>query len=120
MGATILGDIIYISKDLDKKLTRGERRIVYAHELGHYIHKDRLLLTCVILLFFWCPAIINRFKRWCEIRADRYAIDNTRDLVSFRTLMDKLEHNNTDHLTKEQRLKMAEKYERMLCLKYGN
>ena len=107
MGATIVGDTIFIDSALDRQLTKGERRVVLAHELGHYRAKDRLLLLPVVILFFWCPVIVNAFKRWLERRADRYALDTTKDYASFISLMDKLQHNNSTHPSKYDRILMA-------------
>jgi len=105
MGATVVGNTIYISKDL--KLTPSERRVVIAHELGHCYFKHRLILLPVVLLFFWYPAIINAVKRYLEIQADLYALDKTKDYASFVSLMDKLQHNKSNHPTKEARVRLA-------------
>lgn len=108
MGATVFKDTIYVSKTLDKQLTGRERKVLLAHEVAHYLHKDRILLIPIVLLFFWCPLVIHGFKRWCELRADEWAIRKTKDILAFITLMGKLTHGGKDHPSKERRIRLAE------------
>lgn len=107
MGATIIGNMLYIDKKLDDKLSSGERRVLIAHELGHYLEAHKFFLSIVVIFFFWCPALVNTFKRWLEYRADFYALKITKDYASFISLMDKLEHNNNTHPAKSERILMA-------------
>lgn len=107
MGATIVGNKIWTSKDLYNRITDREFKVVLAHEVGHYKQKHRLFLIPVVLLFWWCPFIINSFKRFLERQADLYAIKMTKDIDAFITLLEKLSHDKATHPTKEARLKMA-------------
>jgi Zn-dependent protease with chaperone function len=108
MGATFAGNTIYISKDLAEKLNKQERRVLLAHELGHILYKDKAFLYIVVALFFWCPAVVNRFKRLLERRADSFALSATKDIDSFISLMDKLTHDKPTHPTKQERVQFAE------------
>ena len=98
---------IYISKDLNKRISKEERKIIYAHEIWHWQHKDRLLRAVIFILTFGIKRINDAFGRFLELRADRWAIEKTHDPDSFITLMEKLEHGRADHPTKEARLKLA-------------
>jgi len=107
MGATIKGDTIYISKDLLKKVTPGERRIILAHEISHWQHKDNLKIFLIRILFFLFPPVINYFQRKFEMRADAEAINRTKDPDSFITLLEKLNRNNTEYPSKFLSLQLA-------------
>ena len=128
MGATILNDTIYIEKQLNDDMTPGERRVLLAHELGHYRGKHRIkilalmsllgILSCVLLfkghfiffiasMLFFVP-IVNTYRRHLEYRADVYALELTNDYDSFVSLMDKLEHDGTTHPGKADRINLAE------------
>jgi len=108
MGATVIGNTIYVSTDLAERLSKREYKLVLAHEVGHYIEKHRLFLLPVVLLFFWCPPVVNAFKRFLDKRADIYALKATKDIDAFISLLDKLTHNNATHPTKDERIKLAE------------
>ena len=107
MGACVVGETIYISKDLAEKLTGRERRVVLAHELGHYEHRHTLVNALWTILFFWWPSLVNRKRRHMEMIADRYALELTNDKQAFISLMDKLEHSGPSHPTKVERINLA-------------
>ena len=108
MGATVVGDTIYISKDLSEKMTPAERKVLLAHEVYHWQHRDNLRFISAQILFFWCPPLFNYISRRIETQADKYSIKKTRDVDSFITLMEKLEHNNKRHPSKIERQQLAE------------
>lgn len=112
MGATVFNGKIYISKDLDEKITDRERRVLYAHEIAHYKNKDLWIkLFCLIVDPFrlW---IYNRVSKALEIRADRYALEKTKDKKAFISLMHKLNHNckRKDYPTKQERINLTNAY----------
>jgi len=107
-GATVRGDTIWIDANLSSIMTKGERRVLLAHEISHWKNKDNLRLVLLTILFLGCRPLINYFKRRMEFRADLYSILKTKDIDSFITLMDKLEHTDTSHPAKEERLQLAE------------
>lgn len=108
MGATIYKNIIYIDKKLNNRITPGERRVLYAHEIWHKKSHDRIKILLITLFLFWCPKAINAFRRYLELRADSYALKRTKDFKSFILLMDKLSHDSSTHPTKESRIYRAQ------------
>ena len=108
LGATVFLDKIYISKDLDAKLTPVERHIIWAHELYHSLCEHRIQLILLWILCLGITPLVNIFRRRMELEADRYAIYKTRDIDAFIGLMDKLEHGKSTHPAKEERIKLAE------------
>lgn len=108
MGATVIGNTIYVSTELVDRLNKREYKVVLAHEVGHWKQKHRILLLPVVLLFWWCPAVVNAFKRFLERQADIYALKMTKDIDAFITLLDKLQHDNATHPTKEARIQLAQ------------
>jgi len=97
MGSTVKDGVIWISKDLAAKITSKERKIILAHEVSHWRHKDNDTMVFIRILFFWFPAIINYFSRRFEMRADKEAIKMTKDPDSFLTLLDKLGERGKGH-----------------------
>lgn len=130
MGATVVGDIIYISNGLAEQLSKRERKVLLAHELAHYQRKDRLKIMLAGLLIFlsiftafiigmfaagWILIgmsgfIISTFIKHLELSADKFAIQKTQDPQAFQSLMDKLEHGGFTHPTKEQRNRIAKEW----------
>lgn len=107
MGATIKGDTIYISKDLLAKITLEERKIILAHEISHWQHKDNIKLIFIKFMFFFMPPVINYFKRKFEMRADREAIKRTKDINSFVSLLEKLKRNSPEYPSMSESLALA-------------
>lgn len=111
MGATIKGDTIYITKDLDKLLTQRERWVIWAHEIGHKVGRHKELM---MLILIFCPIISWVFHkaihRYFEIEADKYALNKTKDPISFISVMDKLEHSNNTYPPKEYRVGLAKMF----------
>ena len=110
MGATIVGNVIYIDKDLDARLTERERRVIKAHEVCHYLRRDRLRKALFLCIPIFGLLFANAFSRHLEIIADRFAIMLTKVPYAFISLMDKLQHNSKSHPTKEQRVKLARSF----------
>ncbi len=92
MGATYKGDTIYISKDLAAKLTPQERKVLLAHEIAHWKHKDHIWLGLAKLFL---PMFANRIKLYLETRADKWAINKTKDPSACLSLIEKLNRDNT-------------------------
>mgnify|MGYP001165941532 CR=1 FL=1 len=107
MGATIIKNAIYIDKKLVEQLTKNERRVLIAHELSHYMHRDNAVIAVIAVLCFGFMPAINFFRRKMEERADRDALVSTRNFGAFCSLMDKLQHDGVTHPTKERRIKVA-------------
>ena len=108
MGATVVGDTIYISKDLDEKITSRERRVIYAHEIKHWRARDSWKLLFMQIIFFAFPAIVKRYRRKLEMAADLYSIIKTKDPEAFTTLLGKLERDDT-YPDKQASLRLAER-----------
>jgi Zn-dependent protease with chaperone function len=107
MGATILGDTIYISKNLNKIITPRERLVVLAHELAHYKYKDRLLKFLFLIFTLGIPKLNNLFSQYIENRADEYAIKKTKDPDAFISLLDVLNRKGSNYPSKEDSIKLA-------------
>lgn len=127
MSATVLGNKIYVSNKLKDRLTDREYRVLLAHEVGHFMAKDRLkivglmlaltlatavcfiygqYLAGVLVMLVFNPAV-NKYQRYVELNADRFALRKTKDFDAFISLMDKLEHNGSTHPAKADRIGQA-------------
>jgi Zn-dependent protease with chaperone function len=127
MGATVWGDKVYISRDLNEQISTRERRVLLAHEVWHYKNRDRVRLVLAHILLgllttglfysqFFIPGVfvmimfrpvILAYQRHLELQADKYAIEVTQDRDAFLSLMDKLEHNGPTHPSKDERIALA-------------
>jgi len=127
MSATVFGNKIYVSHDLHDRLTEREYRVLLAHEIGHFMARDRakiifmmLTLTSIITGLFYFGQFVGAvmmmilfkpavefYQRHVELNADRFALRKTRDFDSFISLMDKLEHNGRTHPGKAERVQLA-------------
>ena len=107
MGSVLKGDKIYISKDLLSKINDKERKIILAHEISHWKHKDNFRIVLVRALFFMFPGVVNYFNRRFEMRADREAIKITKDPDSFLSLLDKLQRNKKEYPSRQSSIELA-------------
>lgn len=131
MGATVWKGVVYISKDLNDRLTEGERRVVFAHEIWHERNGDRLR-KCLALITFpavigwlislesyipalglacWFKPVMDAYSRHLEMEADRYSIEQTQDTDAFVSLLDKLDRNGPAYPSKEASVNLARHYE---------
>lgn len=107
MGATVVGDTIYISKDLLSKINARERKIILAHELSHWERKDRIRLIIAKILLFPFPFLFKRYKKHLETIADKFSITKTKDVDAYISLLDKLNRDET-YPSRESSLQLAE------------
>lgn len=107
MGATLKGDTIYISNELLRVLTQRERRVLLAHEISHWKHKDSIKIFFINILFIIDPLVAYFLKRRIEMRADKEAILKTKDCDAFITLLDKLNRNRADYPDKFSSIQLA-------------
>lgn len=108
MGAMVFRNTIWISKELLEKINDREKRVIMAHELSHYIHKDNIKMTALRVLLFFCPFIVNSISKKIEMRADRESIIKTRDVSAFKSLIDKLNRKGSRYPSKKESLRMAD------------
>lgn len=127
MSATVIGNKIYVSNKLKEQLTQREYRVLLAHEVGHFMSRDRLkimsfmtgivlattacfyfgqFIAGVIMMVSFKPAV-DMYRRYVELNADRYALLKTKDFDAFISLMDKLDHNGSTHPGKADRIGLA-------------
>lgn len=127
MSATVLGNKIYVSNKLKERLTDREYKVLLAHEVGHFVARDRLkiilfmfaliastslcfyfgqFIAGVIFMLSFKPAV-DMFRRTVELEADRFALRKTKDFDAFVSLMDKLDHNGSTHPAKAERIGLA-------------
>ena len=107
MGSTVIGDTIFISKDLSERINQRERKVLLAHELSHYFHRDWIKMLLIKPLELIAPKIADKIKCNIEIRADKEAIIKTRDPRAYLSLLDKLERKGNSYPTKEYSKTMA-------------
>lgn len=127
MSATVLGNKIYVSNKLKERLTDREYRVLLAHEIGHFMSRDRMkiilfmlsmvtvttvcfyfgqFIAGIIFMLSFTPAV-NMYRQRIELEADRFALLKTKDFDAFISLMDKLEHNGSTHPAKADRIGQA-------------
>ena len=95
MGAMLVGDTIYISKELSRAITKRERKVLLAHEISHYYHKDHIKNFFLRILSWFSLKTADKIKCNIEARADREAIQRTKDPQAFKTLLYKLKREGT-------------------------
>uniref|UniRef100_A0A6H1ZF67 Putative peptidase n=1 Tax=viral metagenome TaxID=1070528 RepID=A0A6H1ZF67_9ZZZZ len=107
MGATVIGKTIYISKDLAAKLTPRERKVLLAHELSHWKHRDYIKMFFIKLLGLINPNTANSMRCAIEIRADKEAILKTKDVKAFKALLLKLNRDGAKYPSIDFSIQMA-------------
>lgn len=105
----MIGDEIFISRKLLRILTPRERKVLLAHEVSHWQHKDNIKMFFIKTLLFMFPYVINYLQRQMEIRADREAIEKTKDIEAFKTLLSKLHRSSKCYPSNKFSLTMADK-----------
>lgn len=106
MGARLVGNTIWIHKELLKKITPDERKILLAHEISHYQNKDNIKMLLLKPMEKMFPEFAKEIRRGIENRADMFAIKKTKNIKAFKTLLDKLNRDD-NYPTKEFSLNMA-------------
>jgi len=107
MGAILLGNKIFISKGLSDRLSDRERKVLLAHEISHYKNKDIVKMFFIKVLLFFLPSVINNIKRKIEIRADMDAIEKTKDVEAYKSLLNKLTRDGPGYPSKQVSLNRA-------------
>jgi len=107
MSSFVRGNTIHISKDLADKISKKERKVVLAHEISHWMHKDNIKIRIIRVLFFMFPRVVNYFNRKMEIRADKEAIQTTKDPDSFINLLNKLDREGPGYPSRKFSIELA-------------